>query len=165
MHILDDKVFFKVCFHLPEASRTFIEGLFKSEEIVIADKKSKAGFTVQSITAETPPLSFIENEKEIMQIKVRPESAIVAGQKKEDGKYDFLAPDEEGYLESLIYSWREKIKAAYDEPTARKAPLVAETEFYDNPYRSRLIHIKDGTAAHTKIKGFENFKLKLTAER
>lgn len=165
MHIIDDKVFLKVCFHLPEASRTFIEGLFKSEEIVIADKQSKAEFRVQSIVAQASPLAEFEDEKEIVQITVQPESPVVIGFKKSDGNYDFLAPDEEGYLESLIYSWREKIKAAYDEPTAQKAPLVAETEFYNNPYRSRLIHIKDGTAAHTKIKGFENFKLKLTAEK
>src|SRR5690554_6161131 len=37
MLLLDPKVEFTVSFHLPEASRTFVEGLFKSENIVIAD--------------------------------------------------------------------------------------------------------------------------------
>lgn len=165
MHIVDDKVQLKVCFHLPEASRTFVEGLFKSETIVIADKKSKAEFTVQSIIAQTFPLAAIEDDKAIVQITVRPESPVVIGYKKEDGRYDFLAPDEDGYIESLIYSWREKIKAAYDEASSQNALLMAEVELYDNPFRSKLIHIKDDTEAHTKIRGFENFKLKLTAEK
>lgn len=165
MQILDDKIELKVCFHLPEASRTFVEGLFRSETIVIADKKSRAGFKVQSIVAEMSPLNEIKNEKELLQITVRPESAIVIGPKKEDGKYDFKAPGEEGFIESLIYSWREKIKAAYDESTATEALLMAEVELYKNPYRSRLIRIKDGTPEKTEIKGYVNFKLKLTAEK
>ena len=163
--LLEDSMQLKVCFHLPLASQVFVEGLFRSETIEIADKKSKSSFTVQSIIAETPPLNEIENEKEIIQIKLKPESAIVAGPKKEDGNYDFKAPDEEGFTESLIYSWREKIKAAYNEKTGRDAMLSIEVEKYENPYRSRLIHIKAGTTEETKIRGFLNFKLKLTAEQ
>jgi len=51
LQLLDNTLELVVCFHLPEASRTFIEGLFRSQEIVIADKKSKATFNVQSIVA------------------------------------------------------------------------------------------------------------------
>ncbi len=90
---------------------------------------------------------------------------IVAGPKKENGKYDFKSPDEDGFIESLIYSWREKIRAAYDEKIGRDAILSIEVEKYENPYRSRLVHIKAGTVAETKIRGFLNFKLKLTAEK
>jgi CRISPR-associated endoribonuclease Cas6 len=163
--LLEDTIRLKVCFHLPKASQVFVEGLFKSETIEIADKKSKAAFTVQSIVAELSPLSSVENEKEILQIIIQPESAIVAGTKKENGNYDFKAPDEEEFTESLIYSWREKIKAAYNEKAGKEAILVIEVEKYANPYRSRLIHIKAGRKEETKIRGFLNFKLKLTAEK
>lgn len=165
MLILDDSVSLKVCFHLPEASQKFVEGLFRSETIVIADKKSRAEFVMQSIIAETNPLNDITDSKEIIQVVVRAESPIVAGSKKEDGKYDFKSPDDSEFVTCLIYSWREKISAAYDYDTGLNAILIVEVEFYNNPYRSRLVHIKDGTTASTQIRGYLNFKLKLTAEK
>lgn len=165
LKLLEHSMELKACFHIPEASRAFVEGLFRSEIIVIADKKSKAEFVVRSIVAETPPLKDVADEKEITQILVKPESPIVAGLKRENGNYDFKAPDEDGFIESLIYSWREKIGAAYDVNTAEGALLIIETEFYKNPFRSKLIRIKEGTREETSIRGFENFKLKLTAEK
>lgn len=165
LNLLDSSMQLKVCFHLPEASRTFVEGLFKSETIVIGDKRSKAEFTVQSIVAQVPTIYEVRDENEIIQVTVKPESPIVAGPKNEKGNYDFKAPDEDGFIESLIYSWREKIAAAYDPISASEALLMAEVEFYKNPFRSKLIHIKDGAKGNTQIRGFENFKLKLIAEK
>src|SRR5699024_10914126 len=60
MRLLEERVSFYVHFHLPEASRTFVEGLFKSEEIVIADRKSKVVFRVQSIFSMDNPLKEME---------------------------------------------------------------------------------------------------------
>lgn len=165
MYILDDNIKLVVCFHLPEASQTFIEGLFKSETIVIADKKSRGEFYVHSIISEKSPLSEIENDKEIIQITVRPESALVIGLKGENGIYNFRAPDDIGFIQNLTYSWREKIKGAYGVTAASEAILIAQVEFYQNSYRSRLVHIKDGTQEKTAIKGYTNFMLILTAEK
>lgn len=164
MQLLDSNVKLNVCFHLPEASRTFVEGLFRSEEIVIADKKSKARFVVQSVLSEAQPLKeYAENE--ILSILTKPLSPIVSGEKQENGNYEFLEPGDARFADSLIYSWRNKIAAAYDEGTAQNALLLAEMEAYKNPWRSRLITIKSDTPEQTKIRGFINFKLKLTAER
>lgn len=164
MQLLSPNIELKVCFHIPEASRTFVEGLFKSEEIVIADKKSRARFVVQSVLSKPQPLKgYAENE--IVSIIAKPLSPIVSGEKQENGNYEFLEPNNPRFIDSLFYSWRNKIAAAYDEETAKQAILLAEVETYKNPWRSRLITIKADTQAETKIRGFINFKLKLTAEK
>lgn len=164
MQLLDPQVKLNVCFHLPEASRTFVEGLFRSEEIVIADKKSKARFAVRSVLSKPQPLKDFK-ENEIAAIITKPISPIVSGEKQENGNYTFLEPDDKKYIDSLLFSWRNKIAAAHDDETAQDALLLAEVETYKNPWRSRLITIKSNTPEQTKIKGFINFKLKLTAER
>ena len=161
MRLLDPAVEFTVCFHLPEASRTFVEGLFKSKEIVIADKKSGVAFNVQSIVAVRNPLQETE-EREIVKIATKPVSMIVTGPKNEKGNYDYKMPDEPEFIPGLIYGWRNKIHEAFDDETVQKAILMIEVDFYEKPYRSRLAHIKGGL---TKVRGSINYKLHLTAER
>lgn len=164
MVILDNTVELQIHFHLPEASKTFIEGLFKSEEIVIADKKSKAGFRVQSIISLSDPLKEF-HDNEIIQITTRPLSMIISGEKNKDGNYDFYYPDDPLFSNSLLHSWKNKITACYDQETSDESILMIEIEKYEKPWRSRLVTIKADTDAETKIKGFLNFKLKLTAEK
>lgn len=164
MLLLDPKVEFTVSFHLPEASRTFVEGLFKSENIVIADKNSKVVFQVQSIISLDNPLKEF-SPQELMEVIVKPSSAIVTGIKNERGHYDYLLPDDKEFLPSLLYGWRNKIRDAYDLETAKQAILSIELEYYQNPFRTRLVHIKSDSQAATKIRGSLNYKLKLRAER
>jgi len=164
MRLLNDNVSFYAHFHLPEASRTFVEGLFKSENIVIADKNSKVVFQVQSIISLDNPLKEF-SPQELMEVIVKPTSAIVTGIKNERGHYDYLLPDDKEFLSSLIYGWRNKIRDAYDLETAEQAILSIELEYYQNPFRTRLVHIKSDSQAATKIRGSLNYKLKLRAER
>lgn len=164
MVLMAPEVSLTVCFHLPEASRVFVEGLFKSEEIVIADKKSKVTFSVVSILSLKNPLAEME-EKSLQQIVVKPISMIVAGEKKADGNYDFLNPDDHRFGDTLIYNWRNKIAASYGEKDAEEAVLILKVEKYNQDFRSRLVIIKADTKEETQIKGYLNFKLQLTAER
>ncbi len=165
MRLLNNEVSFKIHFHMPEASGNFIAGLFKSEEIVIADKKSKVVFKVHAVQAVQSPFDSSKPENEIIQMIFKPASAVLVGVKNENSNYDYLSPEDDRYIDSLIYNWRGKIRDSYDEATAQKAVLLAEVEFFDNPFRSRLVHIKSETDAETKIRGYLNFKLKLTAEK
>lgn len=164
MYILYPQISFTVHFHLPEASQNFVEGLFKSEEIVIADQKTKAVFKVQSIVSLENPLRLF-NEMEIIQVEVKTISAIVTGSKNERGNYDYKTPDDAEFISSLIYGWRNKIKDAFDGETSESAVLMIDVALYKNPFRTRLIHIKDGKEDKTKIRGSLNYKLQLTAER
>lgn len=164
MKLLAPMVDFTIAFHLPEASRTFVEGLFRSEEIVIADRKSKAVFKVQSIISLKNPLQEIDT-REITQILAKPLSMIISGEKNEKGNYEFLAPDDLRFGNALLHSWKNKISAVYGEKESEESILMIEIEKYKNPWRSRLVTIKSDTNEETKVKGYLNFKLRLTAQR
>lgn len=184
---------FDVAFHLPVAMESFIKGLFQSEKIDIADKKSRVSFTVKSVESLPNPLqSYKENE--IVSIQVKPLSPIVAGLQNDKGHYDFLDPEDPRFTESLIYNWRSKIAACYGEtlPNGRRntgaffdnretlavgdvetlqcnvstgALLLMETVLQKQPPKSRLITIKADTPEQTKIRGWINFELKITGEK
>lgn len=165
IHILSPIVEFTINFHISEASRTFIEGLFRSEEITLADSKSKARFTVMRVLSVPSIWKNNETDNQIVQKTVRTASAIVTGEKKENGQYNFLNPTDQRYTATLEYSWRNKVRALYDDETADNALLKVDVEYFQNPYRSRLVTIKAGTGEETRLKGYLNFKLKLTAEK
>lgn len=154
----------QVAFHLPQAMESFIKGLFQSEEIVIADKKSKVTFSVKSV--ESLPNSLQQyKENEIISIAVKPLSPIVAGIHNEKGNYDFLSPENPRFVESLIFNWRSKIATCYDPATGSGALLMMEVVPVRQPFKSRLMTIKADTDAETKIRGWMNFELKITGEK
>lgn len=154
----------QIAFQLPEAMQHFVQGLFASEEICIADKKSKQSFKVKSIEAISNPFSS-KNLNEILSIEVKPFSPLVVGVKNERGHYDFLMAEDSRFIDSFLMNWREKIKACYDQEIAQSALLIIKPKFYAKPSRPRLITIKNNSEAETKIKGYINFKIAITAER
>lgn len=164
LQLLQSELEFIVSFHLPEASEKFIKGLFLSQEIIIADYKSKASFTVKSVESLTDPLSGIEKDG-IMEAVLNPISILVAGVKNQKGNYDYLPPDHPRFIESLEFNWRKKIEANYNPEIAEKAKLRIAVLYYKKPPRSRLITIKGGKSEETKIRGFNNFQLKVNAEK
>lgn len=163
LYLLSNELSFQVAFHLPKAAESFIRGLFQSERIDIADKQSKASFTVQSVESLPDPL-YNYKDNEVISMMLTPISPVVVGLPNEKGNYDFLSPDDEQFSECLAYNWREKIKSCYDEVMAQSALLIAEP-ILEYPPKSRLITIKADTNAETKIRGWMNFKLKVTAEK
>lgn len=155
---------FQIAFHLPLAAENFVKGLFQQERIEIADKISKAGFTVKTVESLLNPLQQYK-ENEIVNIQLKPLSPIVAGMQNEKGNYDFFNPADPRFAENLLYNWRNKIAACYDKNTADAALLLAEVAAMKHPFKSRLLTIKAGTPAETKIRGWMNVGLKVTAEK
>lgn len=155
---------FHIAFHLPEAMESFVKGLFQSEQIDIADKKSKTSFSVKSVESLPNPLQQYK-ENELVNIQLKPLSPVVAGLQNEKGYYDFLSPVDNRFAESLIYNWRSKIATCYDEETAASALLIIEIIPMKQPFKSRLITIKADTEQETKIRGWMNFGLKVTGEK
>lgn len=154
----------QVAFHLPEAMQHFVQGLFASEKINISDKKSRQDFRVKTIERVNNTLS-VYKENEIVSVCTKPISPLVVGLKREDWSYEYLNPEHSRYQEMFIYSWREKIKAAYGEEEATNAFLLMDVKFYEKPYRSRLVTIKQDTPQQTRIKGYINFKMEVKGER
>lgn len=164
MRLLSNELNFQVAFHLPQAAESFVKGLFQSEKIDIADKRSKASFTVKSVESLPSPLQQLK-ENEIVNICLKPISPIVAGLQNDRGNYDYLAPDDKRFTESLIYNWRSKITTCYNKETADSALLMMEVLPMKHTPKSRLITIKADTPAETKIRGWMNFGLKVTGEK
>lgn len=164
LKLLQAEVQVIICFHLPKGAETFIKGLFLSQEIVIADRRSKEKFTVRSIEALPDPLND-KSANEVVQLTLEPVSPVVCGWKNERGHYDFLSPDDARFCEVLILNWREKLKSCFDESDAENAMLLMEVESNKNLPKSRLITIKAGTGQQTKVRGWMNFGLRVTGEK
>lgn len=163
-NILSRDISLQISFHLPEAAQGFIKGLFSNETIEVADKKSKGIFRIERVESMANPLvRYADNDVEMVWLK--PMSPIVAVMPNERGKDDYLAPDDPAFVENLIYNWRQKITAIFGKEAGDEALLLIEATFYNNPPKSRLVAIKEGTKEQTRIRGWMNFKLKVTAEK
>jgi len=162
--LLSNKIEITVCFHLPKAAETFIKGLFISQEIDIADQKSKAHFTVAQVESLTSPLDHLENNETEVILKLL--SPVICGLKNEKGNYTFLSPEDDRYEEMLFVNWEEKCKAVLGEETEEAMNnAFIQILLYPNPPKSRLITIKAGSVAETKIRGFNNFKIKIKGKK
>lgn len=151
-------------FYMPDAATHFIRGLFLNRQIEIADKKSSVRFQIQTVLALTDPLAgFAENE--VISVMLSPGSPVVAGLRNEKGNYEFLQPGDHRFVESIIYNWRSKLRAVFDDITAQNALLVAEVPSAGDKPRSRLITVKAFTPEETKIRGWTHFSLRVTAEK
>lgn len=164
--LLPDKAEIIVCFHLPKVAETFIKGLFMSQQIDIADRKSKTSFTVEQVESLPSPLDLSQENQEVETL-LKPLSPIVCGLKNEKGNYDFLSPTDERYEELLFVNWEEKCKAVFEKEEIAHvmAGSFIQILFYKNPPKSRLITIKANTDAETKIRGFNNFKIKIKGKQ
>jgi Uncharacterized protein predicted to be involved in DNA repair (RAMP superfamily) len=160
---LSNEIRFEIAFHLPVAAGSFVKGLFQSERIDIADKNSRAVFSIKSIESLPSPLQQYK-ENEVVNVQLKPLSPVVVGLRNQKGNYDFLSPDDAHYTESLIYNWRNKIATCYDDGTATAALLLMEVSPIKQPFKSRLITIKANTPEETRIRGWVNFGLKVQAK-
>lgn len=162
--LLSNEMHFQIAFHLPQAAAHFVKGLFQSERVDIADKKSSAGFNIKTVESLSDPLALRKDE-EILHLTLSPLSPVVSGRKNEKGNYDFISPDNPLFTGNLIHNWRNKIAACYDANRAEKALLMAEVNAVSQPFKSRLMTIKAGTPQETKIRGWLNLGLRVTAEK
>ena len=163
MRLMTDEASLMVCFHLPEAAENFIRGLFMQQQMEIADKKYRVVLNITQVEALPSGLTG----DAFQEIIVQPLSVIIAGKKNAAGNYDYLQPSNPDFIPQLMYNWREKYKALNIEVPIEEAFDGAGMEvlFYNNPPRSRLLTIKAGEPAETKIKGFYNFRLKVMGKK
>ena len=150
-----------ICFHVPDAAENFIKGLFIDQQLDIADAKNKAVFIVQQVIAEQVPI--IANEAMLLQ----PISPMVVGRNNERGNHDYLSPEEEGFAGLLTNNLLEKYAAdggvKEDELQQLKKSVIIKPIFFKLPPRHRLLTIKAGTAAETKVRGYDKFRLRIQA--
>jgi CRISPR-associated endoribonuclease Cas6 len=155
---------FILCFHVPEAATNFIKGLFQYQHIELADKKSKAMFTVQQV--EVLPLwKAPMSPEQIKEVVFKPISPIVTGTINEKGNYCFIAPNEAGFVPALLHHWKEKYAVVYGKDEAdRDFAAIELTVLNAGKAKSRLVTIKADTPQQTRIRGFVGFLLKVKAK-
>ncbi|MEO6683509.1 MAG: CRISPR-associated endoribonuclease Cas6 [Ginsengibacter sp.] len=164
--LLSSKAEMIVCFHLPRAAETFIKGLFKSQQFVIADKESKTAFTIQNVEVVDDKIKGLKEEEEV-KVVLKPLSPVVCGIKNEKGNYIFLSPEEDRFEEMIWLNWQEKVRSIYEKPEADYLMdnAFVRVMFFKNPPKSRLMTIKADTPEQTKIRGYNNFLLEITGKK
>jgi CRISPR-associated endoribonuclease Cas6 len=153
-----------LCFHIPEAATNFIKGLFHDQRIELADKKSKAIFTIQQV--DLLPLWKVPVQPgQIKEVVLKPISPMVVGTINEKRNYCFLAPSEAGFIPTLLHHWKEKYTVVYGKDEAdRDFAAIELTVLNADKAKSRLVTIKADTPQQTRIRGFVGFSLKVKAK-
>lgn len=150
-----------VCFYMPKAAENFIKGLFLNQYLQIADHKSKTTFNITQV--ESLPFNQLLKHVQVLQ----PISPLVVGKKNGRGHYDFRSPQDEDFEDCLLHNWIEKLAAtgSVDEDTLQnvKQNLSLNVRLFSYSPQSRLITIKAGTDAETKIRGYTKFRLEVKA--
>jgi CRISPR-associated endoribonuclease Cas6 len=150
-----------ICFHVPDAAENFIKGLFMNQQLDIADSRDKATFIVQQVTAEKN--AAIINESVLLQ----PISPVVVGRKNERGNYDYVTPADADFAALVLNNLAEKYAAinTTDEAGLQrlKKTITINPVLFSKPPRHRLLTIKAGTPAETKVRGYDKFRLRLQA--
>lgn len=150
LHIESGEISFLIGFYLERTAEEFVRGLFLSQRFSIGDRTSRAQFMVQ--TVEVRPLQLPDGPGPV---RIRALSPVVIARKRTDGQHDeYLAPDDPDFGRLLFLNLLEKYRAA----TAAEPPGWWDTGRFvfqpvGGPPRSKLVAIKAGTAAQTKVRG------------
>lgn len=151
-----------VCFHVPDAAENFIKGLFIDQQIEIADTKSKATFIVQQVTTEKLPV--LADSKAML---FQPMSPVVVGRKNERGNYDYVSPEDADFIHlvttNLVEKYASITQLQSEELQLLKQTVIIEPVYFKLPPRHRLLTIKAGTDAETKVRGYDKFRLRINA--
>jgi len=166
LYLSDSNIQLTVCFHISDAAENFIKGLFMNQQLEIADKKSKASFIVQQVEAVNR-LAGITRKDGVAEALLQTISPMVTGRKNAKGNYDYLSPEDEDFIPMLKRNIMEKY-ASVNELSDECYQLLSdqinvEAVFFSHPPRSRLITIKAGTEAETRVRGFDKFRLRVKA--
>jgi len=146
-----------ICFYMPQAAENFIKGLFINQQLEIADFRSKATFNIIGVE------SLLDEIRTRTTVVLQPLSPLVVGRKNERGHYDYRSPADEDFAECLYYNWIEKCAAAGIDEEILDKEICINVRPFSYPPQQRLITIKGGTVAETKIRGYTKFRLEVSA--
>ena len=141
---------------LPERStKEFVTGIFKNQSFEIGDSMSGATFQVSEIQI-MPELRY--NADTIFETM----SPVCISHRNENGRTDYLSPEDERYTEGILSGLISRYTAFYGKPYGGEK--YCNLKLLSKP-KSSLITIKAGTPAATRVRGYSyKFKLELPAE-
>jgi CRISPR-associated endoribonuclease Cas6 len=159
MQLLTGEAELVVCFYVPQAAETFIKGLFLDQTVQIGDARSKTTFGITQVES----LPQVETGPDT--VLLQPLSPLVVGRKNSRGHYDYRAPQDSDFAECLHHNWVEKCAAAGIPEEKRNEEIMIRVRPFAHPPQQRLITIKGGTDAETKIRGYTRFRLAVKAPK
>lgn len=151
LHLQSPEIFFTIGFYLDRPAEEFIKGLFAEQRFSLGDRISRVNFVVQTVEMKT--ISVPEGNATI---RVRTLSPLVIARKRPDQRPDdYLHPDDSDFSKLLFINLLDKYVAA----TGQTPPVWWDTTRFQfrpvgAPPRSRLVTIKSGTTAQTKVRGW-----------
>jgi CRISPR-associated endoribonuclease Cas6 len=136
---------------LEEFVQNFVLGLFTSNEIAIGGQDCHAVFWVEQVDMLPMP-----EFRETMRFKcLSPITASTAKESEKGLRIYYYRPEDSWLSEALRKNLLEKYEIIHGHPPENDR-LLFRLETSDKP-KSRLITIKEGTPAETKIKSFETY--------
>jgi CRISPR-associated endoribonuclease Cas6 len=157
MQLNSRDVSFECSFLVGDAAAYLLRGLFENQQLSLGDKKSHAKFSVKSVELLNIPDFSSENK-----LFSTASPLLISMPVNINGRLGqrYLSPSNEEFPERLIQNLSNKyLTAVYHkicEPIADVANSNITFELHSKieNIKSRLISIKSGTAAETKLKGF-----------
>jgi CRISPR-associated endoribonuclease Cas6 len=145
-----------VNFYLEAVAEQFVKGVFMEQAFTLGDQRNKVQFTVKGV--ESMGMPRLTNK-----VQLRLHSPLVVGRKNERGHDDYLGPEEKGYADFLMQNLMDKYTASGGvlEPEWQHKPFAFTLlRYHKKPHR--LVTVKEGTPAATRVKGYL-FDFELTA--
>ena len=149
-------------FYVDKSAETFIRGLFSDIHLTLGDSRSRARMQVCEVQLIKTTLS-----PQGSKVRFRTQSPLMLGRKLADGKEEYLHPDEPDYPQLLFHNLMEKYKAAHKD---KEIPSDWNTHNFHFKWvgrdpRSKLITIKAGKDAQTRVRGYQfDFELDAPVE-
>jgi CRISPR-associated endoribonuclease Cas6 len=149
-------------FYLDRTAEEFIRGLFQDQQFRLGDRASQVAFSVE--TVEMRPLQWPDGPGPARIRMLSP--LMIARKRPDDAPDEYLHPGDPDFGRLLFGNLLDKYQAA----TGQSPPSWWDTARFgfrvcdDREPRSKLITIKTGTTAQTKVKGWM-FDFELDAPR
>jgi CRISPR-associated endoribonuclease Cas6 len=162
LHIKKPTVSMVIGFYVDRSAETFIRGLFSDIHLTLGDRRSRARMQVREVQLIKTTLSPQGGK-----VRFRTKSPLMLGRKLADGKEEYLHPDEPDYPRLFFHNLMEKYKAAHKD---KEMPSDWNTHDFHFKWvgkdpRSKLITIKEGKDAETRVRGYQfDFELDAPVE-
>lgn len=142
----------QISFLVPKTVETFVKGVFQDRRFGIGTARQyPVDFALESV-AMLPPPEFQPT------MRFRTLSPIVVSEYQDGETHEqYLSPEAPNYAERLSDNLRNKYESAHQHGLVGALPAGGGAglsfRLLSQP-KSRLVHIKSGTAAETKVRGF-----------
>lgn len=148
-----------ISFYMDKAAEHFIMGLFREQEFRLGDRLSQVNLRVENIEAEQVPTPL---DSTALWVK----SPLMVGRKKSDGNDDYLAPTDTDFETLLIQNLMDKYRSVHQQVPAEWQQAHFKVEVSETErMKAKLITVKADTPQQTRIRGYENFKIRLIAPK